>query len=142
MGDRAIVVSKPFFRLFEMAADDIDEWVDRHDRFRVERIEIVDRDEPRLHVPLVVSNPLVGILDVLRRHVVDAELAVILVGICVTGFLIREKPQRLMVPNREGGLLRDVRLDQLCSPPSVVYLGGLLIPTPYALYRSSSNRPV
>ena len=84
--DRAVVVPEPFLGLLEVAADDVDERIEADDRIGVERVEIVHRNEPRLHVPLVVPEHLVGRLDVRRRHVVDAEEAVIGVGVPVACF--------------------------------------------------------
>src|SRR5579862_1391688 len=70
---RTVVVTEAFLRRLEVAADDVLERIDRHLRVRIERVEVVDRDEPRLHVPLVVLQPLVGVLNVLRRLIVLAE---------------------------------------------------------------------
>src|SRR5258706_9812945 len=48
MRARTVVVAEPFFRLLEMAADDVLERVDRHLGVRIERVEVVHGDEPRL----------------------------------------------------------------------------------------------
>src|SRR5580658_10460819 len=55
----AAVVAQSFFRLFEVAADDVGERFDGHHHVRIKRIQIVHRHHPRFHIPLVFPHPLV-----------------------------------------------------------------------------------
>src|SRR5881296_739187 len=64
MSHRTAVVPESFLRVFEVAADDVDKGIDFHDHPGLERIQVVHRNQPRFHVPLVVLEHLVIGLDV------------------------------------------------------------------------------
>ena len=70
----------------------------------------------------MVLEHLVGVGDVLRRLIVVAEDPVVLIGILVPRIVVRVEAQRLVITDRERALLRNVRLEQLCSPPAVIRL--------------------
>src|SRR5262245_33221019 len=55
---RRVVEAKAFLRLAEIAPDDVDEIVEIHLHVRVKRIDVVDADQPRGHVPLVIPRAL------------------------------------------------------------------------------------
>src|SRR5207249_11896660 len=64
MRDRAAVVAQAFVRDFEVAADDVDEWIDFDNHTGLKRIKVVYRNQSRFHVPLVAFEHLVIGLDV------------------------------------------------------------------------------
>ena len=68
------LLSKPqaFFRLAEVAADDVLEVLKVDLRVGVEGVDVVDRDQAAGHVPLVVADTLVLFLDVGLRLVVPS----------------------------------------------------------------------
>src|SRR4029078_589098 len=70
---RRIVEAQPFLRLLEIAADDVDKVVEIDLGIRIEGIDIVERDQPRAHVPFVVPRALVFGDDIRLRLVVGAE---------------------------------------------------------------------
>src|SRR5262245_30662451 len=59
MRGRAVVEAQPFLWLLEVAADDVDEVVEVYLRVRIERIDIIERDQSRRHVPLVVPGSVI-----------------------------------------------------------------------------------
>src|SRR5262249_40716715 len=88
MGDGTVVVPETFFRILEMPADDVDEWVDRHNDAGLKRIQVIHSHQPRLHVPLVTTEHLVIRLDVWRRNVIFTEQIPVEIRILVAGFLV------------------------------------------------------
>src|SRR6185312_3923031 len=59
VGDRAVVVAQAFGRLLEVAADDVGELVELDVQVGIERVDVVHRDLPARHVPLVGAHALV-----------------------------------------------------------------------------------
>src|SRR5438093_1178820 len=68
-----VVTPKTFLGLFEMPANDVHEWVDRHFLIGIERIQIIDCDQPGQFIPLMVTKHFVGLLQVRLRFVVLAK---------------------------------------------------------------------
>src|SRR5262252_10509587 len=64
VGDRAAVKPEALLWLLEVPADDIEEGIDRDLDARLERVQIVHRDQARVHVPLVLARVLVVRPDV------------------------------------------------------------------------------
>src|SRR5215471_21691493 len=119
---RTVIVSEAFLGLLEMPADNIDKRFDADLYVEIEGVKIVDRDLPRINVPLVILEKFVISLNVRRWNVVYAKHVPVQIRVDVSGFLILVKPQRLMMANGEGGLLRHVRFEHLRSPPAVICL--------------------
>src|SRR5205823_11177349 len=71
--DRARIESQPLARLPEMAADDLRERLQRDLGLRIEGVFVVQGDEPRLHVPAMLSRLLVGGDEIRLGQVVLAE---------------------------------------------------------------------
>ena len=65
----AAVIAQSFLGLLEMSSENVGERLNRGENIRVERIQIINRDQTRLHVPFVVANHLVGRLYIGRRNV-------------------------------------------------------------------------
>src|SRR5262245_8490220 len=61
---RAVVVTEPFRRLLEVAPDDVDERIERNRHALLERVQVVQRDQPSFHVVRVVPGELVRVPDV------------------------------------------------------------------------------
>src|SRR5579859_150854 len=120
VGHRTVVETKAFLRLAEVAAENIDEIFQMDFDIRVKRIQVVDRDQPAGHIPLVLEGFLVGSLDVRLRLVVGAEVADVLLGVGVADRLVGVEAQRLVGADGPGDLLIDVRLDELRAPVAVV----------------------
>ncbi len=72
---RRAVEAPAFFGLPEIASDDVFELFQLHDDARIERVDVVDTDLARRHVPFVVFVAVVFVDDVLIRLVVFAEQA-------------------------------------------------------------------
>src|SRR5579859_1036136 len=64
VGHRAVVEAQTFCGLAEVAAQDVDEVFQMDLDIRIERVEVVDGDEPAGHIPLVFERGLVVGLDV------------------------------------------------------------------------------
>ena len=75
MRHRAIVEAQTFFRLLEMASDNVRKGLPGHLGIRVEGIDIMHGDHARGHVPFVISGTLVFFLDVIVRFVIGPEMA-------------------------------------------------------------------
>ena len=82
---RAAVVSEAFFGILELAADNVDEWIQGDYNAGLESIQVVDRDHPRQRVPLVALQHFVVGLNVRLRNIVFPEHVAIQVGIFVAG---------------------------------------------------------
>ena len=104
MRRRAVVVPEALFRLLEMAADDIREFCRIHNVVRIKRVKIVERNQPRRHVPLMIAAVLVCSLDVGRRYVVGSEDEVVQLWIFVADRRIGIKSQRLVIADCERNL--------------------------------------
>src|SRR5690348_15338956 len=59
VGGGAVVEAQAFVGLLEVAADHVRELLDVGIELRIERVEIVDRNEPRRAVPLVLAGMLI-----------------------------------------------------------------------------------
>ena len=59
-----VVEAQAFFGLLEIAPDDADEVVEAYLSVWIERVDVIDRDQARCHVPLVISGALVFLDDV------------------------------------------------------------------------------
>src|SRR5204862_7509948 len=88
VGYWAVVEAQTFFWLAEVAAEDVLEVFKLHHDVRVERVQIVDRDQPTGHVPLVLERFFVGGLYVRLWLVVRTEVADVLLGIRVADRLV------------------------------------------------------
>src|ERR1051325_9863048 len=102
MGCRAVVVAQALLWLFEVAADDIQEFIGMHDVVRVERVEIVYSDQARSHVPPVIAAVFICRLYVSRRCVVRSEDQIVQLRILVSNRRVRIESQPLMVPDRKS----------------------------------------
>ena len=120
MGRRALVEAQPFFRLPEVAADDVRELVQLHPHVGVEGVEVVDGEQPRRHVPLVPARVLVGPLDVGLGLEVRAEQTDVRVRVAVAHRLVGVEPQHLVVADREAHLGVHVGLHELSGPVAMV----------------------
>src|SRR5215470_7041421 len=80
---RAVVEAQAFLRLLEVAADDVDEVVEMDLGVRIERVDVVERDQPRGHVPLVRPRALVLLDDVGFGRIVGPEEFHVELGIFV-----------------------------------------------------------
>src|SRR5881296_2555429 len=89
---RARVPPEPFLRLPEVAAHHVRELLELHLYGGIEGIEVVDADQPRAHVPLVVARVLVIATDVRIRLVVGAEELDVHLGVGVADRLVGEEP--------------------------------------------------
>src|SRR6266852_9528348 len=83
VSDWTTVISQAFFRLLEVASDDIDEWLDGNDGVRIDSVEILHGDEAGVHVPGMLANHLVRRFDIRRRNVVRSEQLAVQVRIFV-----------------------------------------------------------
>src|SRR5262247_1174190 len=61
---RAVVKTQALVRLLEVTPDDVNEGFPAHHRVGVERVDVVDGNHARSHVPIVISGTLVGFLDI------------------------------------------------------------------------------
>jgi hypothetical protein len=109
----AVVEAQALVRLPEVPPDDVDEGFPAHDRIGVERVDVVNGNHARSHVPLVITGALVRFLDVVVGLIVRPEMLDVHFRIRVTDRLVREETQRLVRPDRSAYLLVDVGLDQL-----------------------------
>src|SRR5581483_3727130 len=64
MRHRAVVEPQPLFRLTEVTADDVGEFLQLDTNIRIERVDVVHGDHASRHVPFVVPHPLVVFLDI------------------------------------------------------------------------------
>src|SRR5262245_49209774 len=122
MGDGTVVVPETFFWILEMPADDVDEWVDRHNDAGLKRIQVIHSHQPRLHVPLVTTEHLVIRLDVWRGNVIFTEQIPVEIRILVAGFLVFIKTESLVISNGERNFFRNIRSVKLRSPVTVICL--------------------
>src|SRR4030081_3111563 len=67
------VEAESLLRLLEVAADHVSELLGIHRPVILERIQVVNRDQSRSHVPAVRTRIPMRLLDVLRRLIVRAE---------------------------------------------------------------------
>src|SRR5215469_11646519 len=77
------VESEPFFGLPEVPAHDVLELVVINDRGGVERVDVVDGDQARGHVPAVPARRLMLSADVVGRIVVRAEIVDVCLRVAV-----------------------------------------------------------
>src|SRR5580704_19680673 len=96
MRRRAAVEAQALFRLAEVAADDVGEFLQLDMHVGVERIDVVHGDHPRRAVPFMRPRPLVLFLDIGLGLVVLAEIRLVIVGVRISGFLVGVKAQRLV----------------------------------------------
>jgi hypothetical protein len=106
--------------LLEVAADDVDKIVEIDLGVRIERVDVVHRDQSRRHVPLVVPRALVFGDDVGFGLVVGAKKLDVHFRIFVADRRVGEKAQRLMHAHRPAHLLHDIGFDHLRAPIAVV----------------------
>src|SRR2546423_15576967 len=95
MGDRAAVESQALLRLLEVAADHVDERLQRRIHSGFESIEVVHGDHTRLHVPLVLARLFVRRLDVRLGPLAFPEDLYLAFRIRVSPRGIREEAPRL-----------------------------------------------
>jgi hypothetical protein len=119
---RAVVKAQALVRLPEVPPDDVDEGFPAHDRIGVERVDVVNGNHARGHVPFVIPGALVRFLDVVVGHVVRPAILDVRFRIGIADRLVREETQGLVRPDRPAYLLVDVGLDQLRAPVAVVAL--------------------
>src|ERR1700740_1491163 len=74
MRARAVVKAEAFFRLAEIAADDVLELLELDMHVGVERVKVMDADHSRRAVPFMRARRLVGPLDMRLGFVVGAEI--------------------------------------------------------------------
>ena len=118
----AVVEAEAFFRLAEIPADDVDEGIEADLRRVIERIDVVQRDLPRGHVPFVIAIFFIVALDVVVGHIVRAEMVDIHLRVFIADRVIGEEAQRLMRLDRPGDFLIDIRLDHRRGPIAVIAL--------------------
>ena len=112
--------SRALFRLAEIAADDVGEFLQLDMHVGVERIDVVHGDLPARHVPFVVPHPLVVFLDIGVGAVFLAERGDVGLRIFVADRLVGVEAQHLVRADRPGHFLIDIGLDQLRPPIAVV----------------------
>lgn len=88
MGNRAVVETQAFFRLAEMTSDDIGKVINVYRHAFLERIEIIQSNEPRGHVPLMIFCFLIGFIDIGFWFVIGAKEADVGFWICIAYGLI------------------------------------------------------
>src|SRR6516164_6634906 len=120
MSRRTAVPAESLFRLAEVAADHVSELLQLHDHVRIERIEIVDGNHPRGHVPLVIAGAVVLFFDVWVRPVIGAEILRVGFWVGISDRLVGVEAQRLMGADRPGDLLVDIGRHHLRAPIAVI----------------------
>ena len=103
-----------------MAAHHVRELLELHLHGGIERVEVVDADQARAHVPFVLARVLVVPLDVRVRLVVGAEELDVHLRVGVPDRLVREESQRLVIADGPRDLLVHVGLEHLRRPVAVV----------------------
>src|SRR5690242_15803472 len=94
-----VVPAEAIFRLLEVSADDVLEFLELRINAGLESIKVVDADLPRRAVPFMLPRVFIVALDVGLRIEIGAEQADIHVGIFVAEILVREEAQRLVIAN-------------------------------------------
>src|SRR5712691_644389 len=120
VGRRAVVPAEPFLGLAEVLLDDVGELLQLDFHARIERVEVVDREQARAHVPLVRARGLVRALDVRLGPVVRAEELDVRLRILVSDRLVGVEPERLVIADGPRDFRIDVGLHQLRRPVAVV----------------------
>ncbi len=80
----------------------------------------------RVHVPRMLADHLVGRLDIRRGNIIGAKQLAVEIRIFVPDRRVRIISQRLMVANGKADFFRNVRLEELRSPPAVVGANNFL----------------
>ncbi len=118
MRHRAIVESQAFFGLLEIAADDVDELIERGVHLRIEGVQVVHRHHARFHIPLVLAHHLVGGFDIRLGLVIVTKDAPVQVGILIAVLLVFVEAQRLMISDSERHFFGNIGLDTSARPTS------------------------
>ena len=73
VSDWTAVVSEALFRLLEVASDDVDERIEGNRGLRIESVQVVHRDEARVHVPRMLADHFIGRFDIGRGNVIGPK---------------------------------------------------------------------
>src|SRR5437867_7377501 len=114
------IPAEAFLRLPEVAAHHVRELLELHLHGGIERVEVVDANQARAHVPLVLARVLVVPLDVRVWLVVGAEELDVHIRVSVPDRLVREESQRLVIADRPRDLFVHVGLEHLRRPVAVI----------------------
>src|SRR6185503_2444902 len=115
-----VVPAEAFFRLPEVAADDVLELLELRIDAGLEGIKVVDADLPRRAVPFMLPRIFVIALDIGLGVEILAEQPDIHLGILVAEILIREEAQRLVIADAPAYFLIDIGLDELRAPVAMI----------------------
>src|SRR5882757_7171160 len=88
MSGRGRIQPEPFGRLTKMPADDVLEEFRVRRRGVIEKVDVVEGNQARGHVPAVIPGVFGIAADVSRRHIVCPEKAVIALRIGISDTLV------------------------------------------------------
>src|ERR1700731_276341 len=117
---RRTIKSQPFLRFFEVSSDHIGKLFWIYGPVILKRVQVVNRDEPRSHIPPMGTGFVMRLANVIRWLIVGSEKLMVRVRIPESDRLVGEVTQRLVILDGPDDFFADVWGHQLRAPIAMI----------------------